>query len=202
MGTFLQVAVTLIGSIAVALVVGWELALVTLATGTSRLAGQRITYLTRKVPFLVGAAYIRFKMLAGFAAKTKAAYEFSAQMACEATAAMRTVASLTLEEVILERYHKLLEAPLRDGYRNATRSTAWYAVSQSMNFLANGRLARRVQLIVWLSARLLVWIAAVHPYGIRLAAYVHGLHGRHIWLHVRWSCFCLCKRLGAGETKR
>ncbi|KAF9242529.1 ste6-like protein [Melanogaster broomeanus] len=64
----------------------------------------------------------------------KSAHEGSAQLACEAVASIRTVASLTREEECLKQYSASLEEPLRMSNAAAWRSNMLYAFSQSMSF--------------------------------------------------------------------
>jgi ATP-binding cassette, subfamily B (MDR/TAP), member 1 len=66
--------------------------------------------------------------------RNKHAHEGSAQLACEAAGAIRTVASLTREDDCLELYSKSLEGPLRDSNRTALWSNLLYALSQSFSF--------------------------------------------------------------------
>ncbi|KAH9244648.1 hypothetical protein BASA81_017926 [Batrachochytrium salamandrivorans] len=87
-------------------------------------------------PFLL-VRYLPYDHLNYFSEKSKRAYERSAQVACEAVAAIRTVQSLTREEQMYQSYRKLLELPLRDGFRNAWSNTLLYALSQTVNFLVN-----------------------------------------------------------------
>jgi ATP-binding cassette subfamily B (MDR/TAP) protein 1 len=78
-GSILQVLTTLIASYIISLAFGWKLALVCIST----------------VPIVLGCGYLRGWMLARFQTRTRRAYEKSASYACEATSAIRTVASLT-----------------------------------------------------------------------------------------------------------
>lgn len=121
LGTILSVTVNLTGGAVVALVYGWKLALVALTC----------------LPFLVFCGYFRLRIITYFTDKNKGAYERSAQIACEAVAAIRTVQSLTREKDVMNEYMKILEKPLKDGYKNAWINTILYAISSSANFLVN-----------------------------------------------------------------
>jgi ATP-binding cassette subfamily B (MDR/TAP) protein 1 len=79
--------------------------------------------------------------------RNKAAHESSAQLACEATAAIRTVASLTREDDCLELYSRSLEIPLQKSNRTALWSNLLYSLSQSMSFFV-------ISLIFWYGATL------------------------------------------------
>ena len=82
------------------------------------------------IPFLVGSFALRMKMLNGYQQKTKKAYERSAQIACEGTSNIRTVAALTREEELWNIYHEMLEEPMRQGFNNAFFSSTTYAFAQ------------------------------------------------------------------------
>ena len=58
----------------------------------------------------------------------------SAQLACEAAGAIRTVASLGREEDCCRKYSESLETPLRRSYRAGLLSNLIYSLSQSMGF--------------------------------------------------------------------
>jgi len=64
----------------------------------------------------------------------KKAHEDSAQLACEAAGAIRTVASLTREDDCCRLYSESLEEPLQRSNRNALWSNGLYAISQAMVF--------------------------------------------------------------------
>lgn len=74
-------------------------------------------------------------MLAQFQARAKKAYEGSATYACEATAAIRTVASLTREDDVWEHYHQSLVAQAKKSLMSILKSSALYASSQAFMFL-------------------------------------------------------------------
>lgn len=119
LGTLLVVSTTLIASISISVAVGWKLALVCTAT----------------IPILLACGFFRFWMLAKFQRRAKKAYVGSASYACEATAAMRTVASLTREEDVLEHYSQSLVLQTQKSLRSVFKSSLLYAGSQSLVFL-------------------------------------------------------------------
>ncbi|KAJ3285478.1 GTPase-activating protein [Borealophlyctis nickersoniae] len=120
-GNLLELFAAIVGAAIVALVTGWKLGLVVLST----------------LPLLVLANKFRMDLIRKGNTATRAYYERSAQVACEAVAAMRTVAALTKEDSVGDRYHNDLEEPLRIGHRNAIFNTMIYAVSQTLTFLIN-----------------------------------------------------------------
>nr|KAJ3420233.1 GTPase-activating protein [Polyrhizophydium stewartii] len=85
-----------------------------------------------------------------YAKKSKKAYEQSAQVACEAVAAVRTVQSLTRESQLHMQYLDILKQPMRDGVKNAFLNTLLYAFAQSINFLV-------MALVFWYGGRLMAY---------------------------------------------
>jgi ATP-binding cassette subfamily B (MDR/TAP) protein 1 len=79
--------------------------------------------------------------------KNKKAHDESAQLACEAAGAIRTVASLTREDDCVELYSKSLDVPLRNSNRSFVWSSLVYSVSQSFAFFA-------IALVFWYGSRL------------------------------------------------
>ena len=119
LGTILVVFTTLIAAIALSCAINYKLALVCTAT----------------IPVLLACGFLRFWMLARFQARAKKAYETSASYACEATAAIRTVASLTREEDVWEHYHRAIVEQEKKSLQSILRSSVLYASSQSFMFL-------------------------------------------------------------------
>jgi ATP-binding cassette, subfamily B (MDR/TAP), member 1 len=79
--------------------------------------------------------------------RNKDAHEESAQLACEAAGAIRTVASLTREDECLELYSKSLEKPLHNSNRTALWSNLLFSMSQSFAFFV-------IALTFWYGSRL------------------------------------------------
>lgn len=119
LGTILVVCTTLIAAISLSIAMNYKLALVCAAT----------------IPILLACGFLRFWMLAKFQDRAKKAYESSASFACEATAAIRTVASLTREDDVWQHYHQNLVDQERRSLQAILRSSTLYASSQSFMFL-------------------------------------------------------------------
>ena len=119
LGTILVVSTTLIAAISLSCAINYKLALVCTAT----------------IPILLSCGFLRFWMLARFQARAKKAYESSASYACEATAAIRTVASLTREDDVWEHYHQTIVAQEQKSLQSILRSSILYAAAQSFMFL-------------------------------------------------------------------
>ncbi|RAL10080.1 ABC multidrug transporter Mdr1 [Aspergillus homomorphus CBS 101889] len=118
LGTILMTSTTLGAAMIISLAIGWKLALVCISV----------------VPVLLGCGFYRFYMLAQFQQRSKSAYEGSASYACEATSAIRTVASLTREKDVWGIYHGQLEAQGRTSLRSVLKSSILYAASQALVF--------------------------------------------------------------------
>ncbi|KAF2238713.1 ABC transporter-like protein [Viridothelium virens] len=119
LGTLLVVSTTLIAAMAESLAIGWKLSLVCIAT----------------VPIMLGCGFFRFYMLARFQQRAKQAYQKSASYACEATSAIRTVASLTREDDVWEQYHGQLVSQQGRSLQSILRSSSLFAAAQSLMFL-------------------------------------------------------------------
>jgi len=134
-GATLAAIVQAIATLTIGLIIGliymWKLGLVGLAC----------------VPFLMSTGYIRLRIVVLKDQKNKKAHEESAQIACEAAGAIRTVASLTREDDCLELYGESLEVPLRNSNRSSIWSSLLYSISQSFAFFS-------IALVFWYGSRL------------------------------------------------
>ncbi|KAA8910879.1 P-loop containing nucleoside triphosphate hydrolase protein [Sphaerosporella brunnea] len=119
LGTLLTVSTTLVSAMALGVAVGWKLALVCIAA----------------IPILLACGFFRFWMLAQFQRRSKAAYEKSGGYACEATAAIRTVASLARERDVWDSYHEQIAVQEKKSLNSVIKSSMLYAASQSLMFL-------------------------------------------------------------------
>ncbi|KAF6831526.1 ABC multidrug transporter mdr1 [Colletotrichum plurivorum] len=120
LGTLLMVTTTLVAALALAIAIGWKLALVCTAT----------------IPILIGCGFFRFWMLAHFQRRSKTAYSNSASYASEAISAIRTVASLTREKDVISQYQNSLAVQQRASLISVLKSSLLFAASQSFMFLA------------------------------------------------------------------
>ncbi|KAL6304388.1 P-loop containing nucleoside triphosphate hydrolase protein [Sparassis latifolia] len=131
LGAIVQSMATLATGTIIGLAIAWKLGLVGLAC----------------TPILFSAGFIRLRVVVLKDEQNKRAHEHSAQIACEAAGAIRTVASLTREADCLRLYSESLEGPLRNSNRKAIYSNAIYALSQAMSFFV-------IALIFWYGSRL------------------------------------------------
>ncbi|KAI5121086.1 hypothetical protein M0805_008599 [Coniferiporia weirii] len=118
LGAIVQSIATIITGAVIGLAFQWKLALVGIAC----------------MPLLVSAGYIRLRVVVLKDQENKKSHEESAQLACEAAGAIRTVASLTREKDCLDIYSRSLEEPLRRSNRSALWANLIFAISQSMMF--------------------------------------------------------------------
>ncbi|KAG2129495.1 P-loop containing nucleoside triphosphate hydrolase protein [Suillus clintonianus] len=126
LGAILQAIVTVIAGSVIGLSYAWKPALVGMAC----------------IPVLISTGYIRLRVVVMKDQHNKAAHESSAQLACEAASAIRTVASLTREEDCLQLYSSSLEEPLRRSNRTGLWSAMFFALSQAISFFV-------ISLIFW-----------------------------------------------------
>lgn len=120
LGTLIMVLTTLIAACTVALALGWKLALVCIAT----------------MPILIGCGFFRFWMIAHYQRRAKSAYAGSASYASEAITAMRTVASLTREQDVIQHYRDSLAKQQHASLISVLKSSLLFAASNSLMFLA------------------------------------------------------------------
>lgn len=118
LGTIISVCTTLVAAITLSTIIAWKLALVCVAT----------------IPVLLACGFFRFWLLAQFQRRAKKAYETSASFACEATGAIRTVASLTREEDVLRIYIESINSQSKRSLQSVLKSSLLYAASQSLMF--------------------------------------------------------------------
>ncbi|KAG6542160.1 hypothetical protein Mapa_016392 [Marchantia paleacea] len=111
-------------AISIGMVIEWKMALV----GTALL------------PFWLISGLVRYRATLGYAHVLREAHEQASDFAVQAVTNIRTVASFTMEQGILERMNKVLKAPLENGLRHAGKTGfangAGFAASQIGNGLS------------------------------------------------------------------
>ncbi|RVD87317.1 uncharacterized protein DFL_001559 [Arthrobotrys flagrans] len=130
----LMVVCNVIGSSIMALASGWKLALVVLSGGM--------------IP-LIAAGYYRIRLELKLDEENGDRFAQSASIASESIAAIRTVASLTLEEEILRSFKSKLGEVVTNSFRSILVRMLFYSISQSLDFLV-------MALGFWYGAKLLV----------------------------------------------
>ncbi|KAL5226635.1 hypothetical protein ABZP36_014900 [Zizania latifolia] len=108
-----QNTTTLIAGLVIAFVSNWELSLIILAL----------------IPLIGLNGWIQMKFIQGFSADAKMMYEEASQVANDAVSSIRTVASFSAEEKVMDLYRKKCEGPLRTGIRTGIISGIGFGVS-------------------------------------------------------------------------
>ncbi|KAI0472515.1 multidrug resistance protein 1, 2, 3 [Xylaria cf. heliscus] len=121
LGGTLTFLFTIWGGIILSLAIGWKLALVCTAT----------------IPLVVACGWVRLQMLAIFDSHTRQNGVDAATYAAEIVKSVSTVASLGLEEFVLERYDGFLEKQSEKSLRSILGASSLYAASQSVVYLAS-----------------------------------------------------------------
>ncbi|TFK23399.1 multidrug resistance protein 1 [Coprinopsis marcescibilis] len=131
LGAILQAVATIIAGAILGLAFIWKIGLVGIAC----------------MPLLISPGYIRMRMVVMKDESNKKAHEDSAQVACEAASAIRTVAALTREDDCVAMYSKSLEKPLQRSNKTAAWSQALYGCSQGIAFCV-------IALVFWYGSQL------------------------------------------------
>jgi ATP-binding cassette subfamily B (MDR/TAP) protein 1 len=116
-GLILIVIVNLISSCALALAMGWKLALVAIFGC---------------LPPLFAAGFVRMRMEMQSQDKNARFYTESARFATEAVGAIRTVSSLTLETKVYDRYVEKLRGPVASSLKYTMIAMIFFALSESI----------------------------------------------------------------------
>jgi ATP-binding cassette subfamily B (MDR/TAP) protein 1 len=121
LGAILNAITTIVVALVLACAISWKLGLVCACA----------------MPVLICCGYLRFEMLGRFVRHSRVAYQDSASYACEATAAIRTVASLTREDEVLETYRSMLLNQISQSLKSSLQSSLLYGASQAGMFFAS-----------------------------------------------------------------
>ena len=119
LGTLIDGAVTLFGGMILALAIGWKLALVCISV----------------VPVILISGFVRVALLARFQVMANKTFEGSAATASEYVSGIRTVASLSKEATVWQRYHDELIEAERSSVKSVVLSSLFFAMSQASQFL-------------------------------------------------------------------
>ena len=119
-GSILTFTATIGISLVLCLAVGWKLALVCTAV----------------IPLIAGLGWVRMEFISVFDGKIRLAGERAAAYASEAVSGIRTVAAGGLEPYVLESYRAIQAEQAAKSLPAILRASAFYAVSQGINFLA------------------------------------------------------------------
>lgn len=120
MGFFYIAIFSMFANILLSLIIGWKLALVALSAA---------------LPLVFTAGYYRVRFELKFEKMNAAVFAESSQFASEAFGAVRTVTSLTLEDMICARYEKLLDDHVRRNEKKSRWTAFVFAISDSVGML-------------------------------------------------------------------
>ncbi|KAM0713968.1 hypothetical protein Q7P37_010931 [Cladosporium fusiforme] len=132
LGTLIDGAVTLFGGMILALAIGWKLALVCIAV----------------VPVILISGFVRVSLMSKFQVMAKQTFEESAASASEYVSGIRTVASLSKENTVLNAYHDQLVDAEQKSMKWVVLSSLFFAMSQASQFLI-------FALVFWYGGRLI-----------------------------------------------
>jgi ABC-type multidrug transport system fused ATPase/permease subunit len=130
----MQACFSVIGAMAISFAFSWKLALLGFLVA---------------MPINTTAVYWRWKYELEFDPMNNAVFEESSKFAAESIGAARTVASLTLEGTITDRYQKLLAGHTMEAYKKARWRTPVLSVSDSIGLACQA-------LVLWFGGRLLL----------------------------------------------
>lgn len=117
-GTFFSITVNLIAAIILTHIIAWRIALVCLAL----------------VPLLLGAGLMELRILGKFEERHENAYTKSVDIGSEAITSIKTIASLSLEEVTLSTYRRSLQKPRQETLMVTVQASLFQAITY---FLGN-----------------------------------------------------------------
>ncbi|KAH7676289.1 Xenobiotic-transporting ATPase protein [Dioscorea alata] len=104
---------TLVTGLVIAFAASWQLSLIILAL----------------IPIIGINGYVQFKFLKGFSEDAKMKYEEASQVATDAVGSIRTVASFSAEDKVMDLYKKKCEAPTKAGVRQGIVSGIGFGLS-------------------------------------------------------------------------
>ena len=113
LGTIFTVLVSMVGGITLAHVVAWKVAVVILAA----------------VPIMIGAGFLRIRILSKFEQRHETTYLNAAGLAKESCDNIRTIAALGREFNIIDLYHEAIEGPYRESLKFIITGNIWLALS-------------------------------------------------------------------------
>ena len=115
-GSIMTIIVNLIASILLTHILAWKIAIVLLAT----------------LPILLGAGFMRLRVLAQFQDRHQAIYANSIGITIEAVESIKTVAINALENSFFEEYRRSLVGPYKASFREIAYSNFWLATAYSV----------------------------------------------------------------------
>ena len=133
MGMAIIAVINVVGCIIISFVYGWKLSLVGIFTA---------------MPIILLAGYYRIKLEMQFENLNASVFAESSQFGTEAVGAFRTVTSLIMEDVVVDRYATLLKTYVLAASKKAVPGTVVFATSDSVEMLCQA-------LVFWYGGRLM-----------------------------------------------
>lgn len=99
------------------------------------------------LPLIVAAGYLRFRVIGKLQTLISKSHERSAEVACEAIAAIKTVVAFTREKQIAETHHNALRKASNLAFKSSIGSCALFALSQGLVNMVNA-------FAIWYGAKL------------------------------------------------
>ena len=87
------------------------------------------------IPFLIAAGAIRMAFRTGSATKSEEAYKNSSNIIMESMTNIRTVCSFGYENIISNKYEKMMEEPFNLAVKNGIVSGFFYGIAQFIMFI-------------------------------------------------------------------
>ncbi|KAJ3130853.1 Multidrug resistance protein 1 [Physocladia obscura] len=119
MATLVQLLASMVAGMIIAFASGWQLTLVVLAT----------------VPLIGMAGQLQMSMMTGFGSKTKEAYEDASNISNEAIDQIRTVMTLTKEQMFLDIYKANIKEPHATAIKGGLVAAIGFGLGQAVIFL-------------------------------------------------------------------
>lgn len=120
LSVLVTVGTSLVGTVVLALAIGWKFALVVLAGG---------------LPVIFLASYVRERMEHSFEDSAGKLFTECVGYAGECVQAIRTVSSLNMETYVERRFGGMLDAHCRRATHYALQAMVWFALSESVDLL-------------------------------------------------------------------
>jgi ATP-binding cassette subfamily B (MDR/TAP) protein 1 len=119
LGVMFAILINMLAGIILAHIIAWKIAIVLLAT----------------VPILLLSGFLRLRVAAQFHGRHQKAFANSVGIATEAVNSIKTVATFSLEEEVLQVYERSLTAPYRETLKSIALGNLWLATAYSIGNL-------------------------------------------------------------------
>jgi ATP-binding cassette, subfamily B (MDR/TAP), member 1 len=87
------------------------------------------------IPFVAAGGYFQVKMMSGFDAGSKREFASAGSVASEAVDNIRTVTSLGIQDIFIDRYAETLVTPLKNGNKSANVTGIAFGIGEGFTFV-------------------------------------------------------------------